>query len=191
MASLQNAAPASSTACSQGPSPGVRSHISAKAPGAALLKYEYLYNGSLCSPAGYPGSSLDHVAAFLNKKDLSLVKGLPDSSVGKESACHSGDTEDAGSIPGSGRSPGVGNDNPLQYFCLGNPMDRGTWQATVHRVAKSWARLSAQASIHSRRSSWRGERVPRTSDSKLHLSKIAFSPSPKSSSTPKSFCFHF
>ena len=128
MASLQNAAPASSTACSQGPSPGVRSHISAKAPGAALLKCKYLYNGSLCSPAGYPGSSLDHVAAFLNKKDLSLVKGLPDSSVGKESACHSGDTEDAGSIPGSGRSPGVGNDNPLQYFCLGNPMDRGAWR---------------------------------------------------------------
>ena len=77
-----------------------RSHISAKAPGAALLKCEYLYNGSLSSPAGYPGSPLDHVAAFLNKRDLSLVKGLPDSSVGKESACHAGDTEDAGSIPG-------------------------------------------------------------------------------------------
>ena len=39
---------------------------------------------------------------------------------------------DAGSIPGSGRSPGVGNGNPLQYFCLGNPMDRRAWQATVH-----------------------------------------------------------
>ena len=43
---------------------------------------------------------------------------------------------DMGSIPGTGRSPGEGNDNPLQYSCLGNPMDRGTWQATVHRVAK-------------------------------------------------------
>ena len=48
-----------------------------------------------------------------------------------------GDTGDDGSIPGSGRSPGGGNDNPLQYSCLGSPMDRGAWQATVHEVAKS------------------------------------------------------
>ena len=41
-----------------------------------------------------------------------------------------------GSIPGSGRSPGEGNSNPLQYSCLGNPMDRGAWQATVHKVAE-------------------------------------------------------
>ena len=46
-----------------------------------------------------------------------------------------------GSIPGSGRSPGEGNGNPLQYSCLGNPMDRGVWQATVHRVAKIRTRL--------------------------------------------------
>ena len=44
---------------------------------------------------------------------------------------------DAGSIPGSGRSPGEGNGNPLQYSRLGNPMDRGVWQATAHAVAKS------------------------------------------------------
>ena len=43
---------------------------------------------------------------------------------------------DTGSIPGSGRSPGEENGNPLHYSCLGNPMDRGTWQATVHEVAK-------------------------------------------------------
>ena len=43
---------------------------------------------------------------------------------------------DVGSIPGSGRSPGVGNDNPLQYSCLENPMDREAWQATVHEVEK-------------------------------------------------------
>ena len=42
----------------------------------------------------------------------------------------------AGSIPGLGRSPGAGNGNPLQYSCLGNPMDRGAWQAIIHRVAK-------------------------------------------------------
>ena len=47
------------------------------------------------------------------------------------------DTRDVGSIPGSGRFPGVGNDNPLQYACLGNPMDRGAWWAAVHRVTKS------------------------------------------------------
>ena len=44
---------------------------------------------------------------------------------------------DAGSIPGLGRSPGEGNGNPLQYSCLENPMDKGAWQATVHRVTKS------------------------------------------------------
>ena len=47
------------------------------------------------------------------------------------------DTGDAGLIPGLRRSPGEGNGNPLQYSCLENPKDRGTWQATVHRVAKS------------------------------------------------------
>ena len=52
------------------------------------------------------------------------------------------DTRDVGSIPGSGRFPGVGNDNPLQYACLGNPMDRGAWWAAVHGVSKSWTQLS-------------------------------------------------
>ena len=49
---------------------------------------------------------------------------------------------DPGLIPGSGRSPGEGNGNPLQYSCLENSMDRGAWQATVHGVAKSRTRLS-------------------------------------------------
>ena len=48
---------------------------------------------------------------------------------------------DAGLIPGSGRSPGEGNGSPLQYSCLGNPVDRGTWRATVHGVAKSQTQL--------------------------------------------------
>ena len=46
--------------------------------------------------------------------------------------------ETQGSVPGSGRAPGEGNGNPLQYFCLGNPMDREAWQATVHGVAKEF-----------------------------------------------------
>ena len=49
---------------------------------------------------------------------------------------------DAGLIPASGRSPGGGNGNPLQYSSLGNPVDKGAWQATVHGIAKSWTRLS-------------------------------------------------
>ena len=53
---------------------------------------------------------------------------------GKESACNAGYL---GSIPGSGSSPREGNGNPLQYSCLENPMDRGAWQAAVHRVTKS------------------------------------------------------
>ena len=61
---------------------------------------------------------------------------------GKESACNAGDTGDVGLIPGSGRSPGEGNGNPLQYSCLENPMDRGIWRATIHRVAKSRTQLS-------------------------------------------------
>ena len=52
---------------------------------------------------------------------------------------------DLGSIPGLGRSSGEGRGNPLQYFCLENPMDRGAWQATVHRVTESRTRLSDQA----------------------------------------------
>ena len=51
-------------------------------------------------------------------------------------------------IPGSGRSPGVGNGKPLQYSCLDNPVDRGVWQATVHGVAKSQAQLSAYTHAH-------------------------------------------
>ena len=54
---------------------------------------------------------------------------------------NAGDARDAGSIPESGRSPGEGHGNPLQYSCLENPMDRGACWAAVHRVAKSRKRL--------------------------------------------------
>ena len=59
---------------------------------------------------------------------------FPGGSVVKNPPVNAGDT---GLIPGLGKSPGVGNGNPLQYSCLRNPMDRGAWQATVQRVAKS------------------------------------------------------
>ena len=58
---------------------------------------------------------------------------------GKEHSCHVGDRRDAGSIPGSGRSPGRGHGNPFQYSCLESLMDRGAWWAKVHRVAKTRA----------------------------------------------------
>ena len=54
---------------------------------------------------------------------------FPDGSDGKESACNA---RDSGSIPGSGRSPGEGNGNPIQYYFLENSMEKGTWRATVH-----------------------------------------------------------
>ena len=60
-------------------------------------------------------------------------KGFPCSSIGKKSACNA---EDLGLMPGSGRCPGEGNCNPLQYSCLENPMDRDAWQTTVHGVAR-------------------------------------------------------
>ena len=70
---------------------------------------------------------------FINKY-LSL---LPQWLSIKESAGNAGDAGDSGSILGSGRSPGGGNGNPLQYSCLENLMDRGAWQVTAHGTAKS------------------------------------------------------
>ena len=60
----------------------------------------------------------------------------------KEFTCNAGDTGDASSIPGSGRSPGEENGNPLQYSCLKNPTDRGAWQGSVYGVTKSWTWMS-------------------------------------------------
>ena len=57
----------------------------------------------------------------------------------KESTCNAGDAEDSGLIPGSGRSPGGGHGNPFQYSCLENPMDRGAWWVTVHRLGHDWS----------------------------------------------------
>ena len=54
-------------------------------------------------------------------------------------SANAGDLRNAGSIPGWGRSPGEGHDNPLQYSCLENPMGKGAWQAMVHRIAKIWS----------------------------------------------------
>ena len=68
--------------------------------------------------------------------DFDLHWGFPGGSDSQESACNAGHL---GLIPALGRSPGGGNGNPLQYSCLENPMERGAWQAVVHRLAKSRA----------------------------------------------------
>ena len=65
---------------------------------------------------------------------ISLIKGFPGGSDGKEHACNA---EDLGSVPGLGLAPEEGNGNPLQNSCLENPLDRGAWRATVHGVAGS------------------------------------------------------
>ena len=75
---------------------------------------------------------------------------------------------DPGSIPGLGRSPGEGNGNPLQYSCLGNPMDAGAWWPTVHGVAKSRTRLSDFTSL-----------TVHFSGTKYTHTAVQFSPAPK------------
>ena len=76
---------------------------------------------------------------------------FPGGTVVKNPPANTGDTREAGSIPGLGRSPGVGNGNPLQYSCLENSVDRGDWWATVYVVTKSRTQLSdwaQQLTIH-------------------------------------------
>ena len=71
--------------------------------------------------------------------------GFTGGSDGKASACNAGDP---GLIPGSGKSPGEGNGYPLQYYCLGNSMDRGAWRAIFYKVLKSGTQLSNNTNEH-------------------------------------------
>ena len=77
-----------------------------------------------------------------------LEQGFLGGARGKNLPANAGNIRDMGAIPGLGRSPGEGHGNPLQYSCL-NPMDRGTWWATVHRIAKSQTRLKLLSAQHS------------------------------------------
>ena len=74
---------------------------------------------------------------FKQSRSRKNSKGLTGDPVVKNPPANAGDTRDAGLIPESGRSLGVGNGNPLLYSCLENSMDRGAWQVTVQRVTKS------------------------------------------------------
>ena len=89
-------------------------------------------------PWGCKESDTTEQLSTAQYKELSF----PGGTVVKNLSANAGDTGDVGSIPGSGRSPGVRNGNPLQYSCLGNPMDTRAWQTTVHGVTKSQTRLS-------------------------------------------------
>ena len=79
--------------------------------------------------------AVGHVGVEKLRSLSSMMWGFSGGSVAKNLPAKAGDT---GSVPGSGRSPGEGNSNLLQYSCLGNPMDRGAWWAIVHGVAKEW-----------------------------------------------------
>ena len=89
---------------------------------------------AVCLTVSDPPESWIEFPPLKKKKKKKKRMRLPRQPSGKEPACQAGEV---GSIPGSGRHPGVGIGNPLQYSCLGNPMDRGAWWTTVHRVAKS------------------------------------------------------
>ena len=91
-----------------------------------------------CSPWGCKESD---TTERLNDNHHPITRASQVAPVVKNPPANAGDIRDAGSIPGSGRSPGGGHGNPLQYSCLGNPMDRGAWLATVHGVTKSQTQL--------------------------------------------------
>ena len=89
---------------------------------------------------------VSEVNVYLCWPHLSACGGLPRWLSCKDPPALAGDV---GLIPGSGRSPGGGNSNPLQYSSLENPVDRGAWRAMVHSVAQSWTPLSDWARTHS------------------------------------------
>ena len=102
-----------------------------------------------------------------------LLFRLPSWLSGKESICNAGNAEDVSSIPGLGRSPREGNGNPFQYTCLRNPIDRGTWQATVHGVTKPFLSpgyLPTQGSSPT----WQADPLPSEQPGKPHVLLYAF-----------------
>ena len=101
---------------------------------------------------------------FLNKGTLN-VEGFLCGTVVKNPPINAAYARDVSSIPGSGRCPGVGNGNPLQYSCLENSRDRGTWQATVHGVTKSRTPLSTYACTFN----LSPEQYPTHTDYRTHL----------------------
>jgi len=105
-----------------------------------------LFCKNVFSSVGSPSRSEITRCVFIRNSQFSTVviptQAFQVALVVKNNRCaNAGDIRDTGSIPGLGRSPGGGHGNPLQYSCLENPMDRGAWRATVHRVAKGQTQL--------------------------------------------------
>ena len=122
-----------------GDSPGKNSGVCCH----ALLQEIFLTEGS--------GPGLPHcrqMVYYLSYKGIFIYKASKVALVVKDPRASATEGRDAHSIPGWGRFPGVGNDYPLQYSCLENPMDREIWQATVHWVSKNGTRLT-WLSMHS------------------------------------------
>ena len=124
--------------------PWTAAHVAYKAPLSMEFSRQEYWSGLPFPSPGYlpypgikprsPTLRADALPSEPSGKPITeVLNGFPHSSVDKESACSAGNLR---SVPGSGRSPGEGNGNPLQYSYLENPMDRGTWQATVYGVAK-------------------------------------------------------
>ena len=91
-----------------------------------------------CSPWGHKESDMTEQ---LNSNNRWGKKGVPAAASGQKPTCHCRRCKRQGSIPGSGRAPGGGHGNSLQYSCLEKPMDRGAWWATVHGISKSQTQL--------------------------------------------------
>ena len=95
-----------------------------------------------------------------------MVKNLP---------ANAGDLRDSGLIHGLGRSPGGEHGNPLRYSCLENPMDRGAWQATVHRVAKSWTKVGVYIfAPPDSQLPWEGRDLPQVAQKQCSVGIISF-----------------
>ena len=108
----------------------------------------HVCGSSFPKPIGGLNTKALHVHGATKFEELSGLEGASlVARLVKNLTANAGDTKDTGSVPKWGRSPGVGNGNPLQYSYPENSMDRGTWQATVHRVTKSQTKLSGLASM--------------------------------------------
>ena len=123
---------------------------------SVLISQSVLLSSSLPPPQGYPHVSFLHLHFCSRPGNRFICTSFLDFAyvhyqvvpVVKNMSVNTGDVRDLGSIPGLERSPGGGPSNSLQYSCLENPMDRGTWQATVHWVSKSETTEAASMHAH-------------------------------------------
>ena len=148
---------------------------------------EEWYKKGLDDPGNYNGMVI-HLEPDILECEIKRALGNISGSEVKASACNAGDL---GSIPGSGRSPGEGNGNPLQYPCLENPLDRGAWWATVYGVTKSRTWLSDWTELNWVDSAKFGNSAVATG-----LEKISFLSNPKEEQFQRKLkllynCVHF